>query len=1084
MLVALQTVFGARATDSNRGSTIAQFIRSNAVNQTASIEVHMRNSSQLPWQPLLLDKKPFTSKLPPIIRLRREIVGNASGTSASSRYKLYYDDEWHKIRAEDVSALGQYFNIQVSNPCVILTQERSKKFLASGSPQHKYAFFFQATQLDKLKIKHEEGSKRVQAMNKEIAAGGESLTRMEKERDALKEWVERKKIKDEAEAAVKEMRALEAWARWKERADQRDKQQESAVGLKQEMERMKGELETLEVDNGRFEEEKRKRKEEVDGCVRAYEEVKTSVTDAARQVEAQKTKTRQAENRVDAVKKRMERSARELQRKEAEIAAIRREMEEQNAHVEQERQRQLKELEEERSRNEVVKAELMATHQSIRRQVQEMDEKLGRCRSEESASVSRMQDVESHLQRVRASQQRGGSRFGRWTAEIKAMIQRRQSAFTVPPIGPVGDYIQVGKADEAFLLAIETCIKKDGLCSYLASNLRDREQLRKLFRDVCGQNASEWPHIIVLPRRTTKQYDDPVKRGQSHEFIGQRRVLDCIQVEEPWVYNALIDQKEVELSLVFGKQGRDNHDMITAAFDVVRAMAQKPMFKGLYTETGVRVTGKGGQDGAITKHPEYRGELLGVDLKDEIVRLERKKEDTKREADHHRQQREAMAAERRNLDLALKRAKDSLTQVDVVLSELQSKVAEVEAERQGQRREEDVVHLQGEADRLHAEVGELTAQLADVQQEVQRSRDALKEREQALAAAEEAEQEANARVLEARQWVDQFASSRDELKRNIAKLQQKLKTITERHASVIAHVAAETAALLEDESQLLGQYPDVTLDNVQEAPERYAREAAKAEARLKEVMRKIAGMSAKRGRGAKEVDIDRMVFQYEQQHRACEELQEKIQRLKVDAAWLHDAMRRRRRKWAEYREELGKKLQLFYRKYLKASGWAGDLILDHDAMTLDIPRAKPIGAGQSDEPTPSPVKAPPPSSRGKKGSASDGAPSSSSSSTTMSGGEKSRITVAFLMALWQSVDCPWRAMDEFDVFQDSQNRDLSIKQLIAGASKTRSRQFFFLTPLDVKGYVSNYPGVSILRMPSIDDQQSTLRFNKQRAGAE
>ena len=1069
--MALQTVFGARATDSNRGSTIAQFIRSGSANQTASVEVHIRNSSHLPWQPPQLGRKPFTSRLPSIIRLRRDIVGNAAGTSASSKYALYYDDAWHKVSADDVQQLCQYFNIQVSNPCVILTQERSKRFLASGSHEDKYTFFFQATMLDKLQLKHEEGDRRIAAMVQEISGGAESLKRMVKERDALEEWVQRKRIKDEAEAAVREMRALESWARWKERADQRDKQQTTAVGLKLEMERMKGELEALEADNGRFEEEKRKRKEEVDARVRAYEEVKDSVTDAARQVEAQKAKARAAENRVDAVQKRLERSQRELQRKTAEVAAVRAEMEEQNAHVEEERRRQLAELEEERKRHEGVKASLAQNHQLLRRQVQEMEERLSKCRAEETGSVHRMQEVESHLLRLRSSQQRGGSRFGRWTAEIKAAIARRQSAFTVPPVGPLGDYIQVAKADEAFLLAIETCIRKDGLCSYLASNLRDRDQLRKLFREVVGANASDWPQIIVLPRRATKQYDDPVKKGLPHEWPGQRRVLDCIAVDEPWVYNALVDQREVELSLVLGKQGRDAHDLISRAFDLVRGAKENALFKGLYTETGVRVTGKPGKDGAITKHPEYRGELLGVDMKEEITRLERKKEDTRREADLHRQKREEMAGQRQSLEQALKRSSDSLKQVDVALAQLQTKVAEVESERQGLRREEDIVHLQGECDRLHAEVRELTAQLSDIQRDVQRARDAQREKEAALAAAEQAEQEANDRVLEARQHVDQFASSRDELRRNTARLQQKLKVITERHSSVVAHVKEESTALLEAETALLLEHPDVTLDDVREAPERYAREAAKAEARLKEVLRKIAG-AQKRGRGAKEVDIERMVFQFQTAQRACAELKEKVGRLKVDSAWLRDAMEKRKKKWALYRQELGEKLVRYYRLYLRESGWTGDLLIDHDTKSLQIPRAKPLSAGQEEDAAPSPGRRRP----AKKAATAESEAASSSSSTTMSGGEKSRITVAFLMALWQSVDCPWRAMDEFDVFQDSQNRALSIEQLIQGAAKTPTRQFFFLTPLDVKGVMR--PGVSVLKMPSIDDAQSTLRFHK------
>jgi len=70
---------------------------------------------------------------------------------------------------------------------------------------------------------------------------------------------------------------------------------------------------------------------------------------------------------------------------------------------------------------------------------------------------------------------------------------------------------------------------------------------------------------------------------------------------------------------------------------------------------------------------------------------------------------------------------------------------------------------------------------------------------------------------------------------------------------------------------------------------------------------------------------------------------------------------------------------------------------------------------------------------------------------TLSGGERAFTTVAFLMALGEAMECPFRGMDEFDCFMDAANRNVSIDQLITFAKDQGHRQFLFLTPLSVTG---------------------------------
>ena len=59
---------------------------------------------------------------------------------------------------------------------------------------------------------------------------------------------------------------------------------------------------------------------------------------------------------------------------------------------------------------------------------------------------------------------------------------------------------------------------------------------------------------------------------------------------------------------------------------------------------------------------------------------------------------------------------------------------------------------------------------------------------------------------------------------------------------------------------------------------------------------------------------------------------------------------------------------------------------------------------------------------------------------TLSGGEKSYSTTALILALWESMQPPFRVLDEFDVFMDMVNRTVALGQIISYAKETRKFQ--------------------------------------------
>ena len=68
---------------------------------------------------------------------------------------------------------------------------------------------------------------------------------------------------------------------------------------------------------------------------------------------------------------------------------------------------------------------------------------------------------------------------------------------------------------------------------------------------------------------------------------------------------------------------------------------------------------------------------------------------------------------------------------------------------------------------------------------------------------------------------------------------------------------------------------------------------------------------------------------------------------------------------------------------------------------------------------------------------------------TLSGGEKSFSTVALVLALWDVIKCPFRILDEFDVFMDHMNREATLEIMSKYITNKKVYQYVFLTPLSL-----------------------------------
>ena len=107
----------------------------------------------------------------------------------------------------------------------------------------------------------------------------------------------------------------------------------------------------------------------------------------------------------------------------------------------------------------------------------------------------------------------------------------------------------------------------------------------------------------------------------------------------------------------------------------------------------------------------------------------------------------------------------------------------------------------------------------------------------------------------------------------------------------------------------------------------------------------------------------------------------------------------RQKKWKRFRKRIARNADKLFDKTLQLKGQSGELIFDHETKELRLDVMKDNRDTQSQI----------------------------SNVKLLSGGERSYTTLALLMSLGDTLECPFRIMDEFDVFMDSVSRNVRLR---------------------------------------------------------
>ncbi|ESR34874.1 hypothetical protein CICLE_v100042042mg, partial [Citrus x clementina] len=134
ILTALCIAFGCRAKGTQRAATLKDFIKTGC--SYAMVEVELKNRGEDAFKPEIFGDS---------IIIERRITESTSTT-------VLKDHQGKRVasRKQELLELIDHFNIDVENPCVIMSQDKSREFLHSGNDKDKFKFFFKATLLQQV----------------------------------------------------------------------------------------------------------------------------------------------------------------------------------------------------------------------------------------------------------------------------------------------------------------------------------------------------------------------------------------------------------------------------------------------------------------------------------------------------------------------------------------------------------------------------------------------------------------------------------------------------------------------------------------------------------------------------------------------------------------------------------------------------------------------------------------------------------------------------------------------------------------------------------------------------------------------
>ncbi|KIM63353.1 hypothetical protein SCLCIDRAFT_24251 [Scleroderma citrinum Foug A] len=914
-------------------------------------------------------------------------------------------------KRDELAAICDHMNIQVDNPLNVLTQDAARQFLSASHPTDKYKFFLRGTQLSQLSEEYDSCLANINSAKRVLHQKKQALPEL---RAAFKEATAR--FQEASKAREQRHKADElkkelAWAH----VAAKQHEMETKFG---EVAKAQRRLPKIEAGFHTAEAEFKEASDEIERLEREISDLGNidHLNDSSKQLQdkmrANKTTLNQFRNDEREMNASLGSLNKAIREFEAQIEVETRRME---THTQARRDVLYRRLEE--AKLAVTTAE--QAHKVVCDEKRTNLETTEDCRRKGTDSENRRNQAQARIEgcntMITRCKERENNSLAPYGRNMKAVLEqiRRMTWHGETPIGPLGLHVRLKDQTWASLLRTQL---GSMMSAFACTDARDRPQLKRIFEQ--SQNK----HInIIISERDLFDYSS----GEPPDHV--LTVLRALEISDPYVLRILINQSNIERTvLALNRKAGDDvliglHSGVGWTADFMRV---------------TRYSEGGGSSIKLNRLAPADPRQMMFAANDNATEL-RLWQDKLQEAESEYKN---ASVERSQLLEAFNRATQAIRTIEqrerAALGALRvAKTAH--SQLQTEANEEmpaGISGLQGAKDEAEEEKKLILQQFQDLAQ-----RKATVDQEQGSLLTE---------LNEVKKHIKNFEDTRGQFATKVEEAATKRLTAQQQRDHFTKKLDEEKKAVKEQEmvaDTLQQEFTDWT------ARAQEYRDRVQNPRKVTEVQRQLDSVQAalkerERRQGA---TVEEMTIEVNKTKEDLDNAERDLRELTGVNNVLKRSLVIRLDKWHEFRRHIALRCKLVFQYHLSNRGYFGKVLFDHVNQTLQLKvQTEDQAATQARR---------------------DKDPRS------LSGGEKSFSTICLLLSLWDSIGCPLRCLDEFDVFMDAVNRRISMRMMIDTANASDKKQYILITPQDM-GPATMGPSVRVHRMSDPERGQGTLAF--------